>query len=458
MHKDMAKKPINGSLTGLIAYVVDRKPGFNAFRSGQDRLLSIKKYYDDPLYRNSVAIMATSILSSLFGVVFWIVAAKTMPAEDIGLTSTISSMTVFITIVSTLGMDVALIRNLPSSKNKVELASTVIISIVLISIILAVLFVINLKFLAPQLLFLQQAVPFIVFFTFVVFSSANIMLGVVFTTMRKSGVYFTQNIILGLRVPIIYLIAPFGILGALASFSISYLVSSIFGIYMLYKNNLPLKPIINRTLLNNILSYSLGNYAASIFTLAPGMVMPIIIVNTLGAAESAYYFIAYSIASILFMIPNAIASSLFIEGSYDTPLKKNIIKSLKFILLLMVPLTVLIFLFGDKLLLVFSKEYSEQSFDLLKLFALSSLPSSIMWIYIVVKRIQKNIFAINSVSFIAAAMIIVAGYITLIKFGLMELGYIWLVIYLGIGVTLGIILYHDVFLNRSSVHPVKSEI
>lgn len=398
-----------------------------------------------------MAMMAAYVSSALFGVVFWIIATRTMSTDSVGFVSTISSTTFLITIIATLGMDVALTRYLPTSKNKAELISTVIISILLVAVLLSILFVAGIRWLAPELSFLREGLPFVIFLIFVVFSSLNVMLNVTFTTIRKSVAYFLQNMLLGLRIPILYFIAPLGVLGAMGSICIAYIISNIYSIYMLYRCKLPIKLKINTAMLREITSFSMGNYVASIFTIAPGMAMPLIIVSTLGASESAYYYIAYSIANMLFMIPSAIASSLFIEGSYETPLKNNVIKSIRSVLMLLLPLIVLILIFGDKILLIFSKEYSVQSVVLLKLLAMSSLPSSIVSIYLVVKRIQKNIMAINSITFTISALIIGIAYFSLSRIGLTGLGYLWLGVYSIIGTILAVLLYRDILMNKASL-------
>jgi len=51
---------------------------------------------------------------------------------------------------------------------------------------------------------------------------------------------------------------------------------------------------------------------------APNMILPIMVLNVLGAEQAAYYYIAYAIAALLFMIPNAISMSLFVEGSHGS--------------------------------------------------------------------------------------------------------------------------------------------
>ena len=49
---------------------------------------------------------------------------------------------------------------------------------------------------------------------------------------------------------------------------------------------------------------------------APNLILPIMVLNVLGAEQAAYYYIAYAIAALLFMIPGAISTSLFVEGSH----------------------------------------------------------------------------------------------------------------------------------------------
>ena len=48
-------------------------------------LKKLRSLYADPLYRNSIAMMLNSGFNAFFGLLFWIVAARTMPAKDIGL-------------------------------------------------------------------------------------------------------------------------------------------------------------------------------------------------------------------------------------------------------------------------------------------------------------------------------------------------------------------------------------
>ena len=48
---------------------------------------ALKKYLNDPLYKNSFFIMLTSISNAGFGFIFWMIAARFYSTADIGLAS-----------------------------------------------------------------------------------------------------------------------------------------------------------------------------------------------------------------------------------------------------------------------------------------------------------------------------------------------------------------------------------
>jgi O-antigen/teichoic acid export membrane protein len=63
-----------------------------------------------PLYRNSLVLIFNSAFSPFFALLFWIVAARTMPAKDIGLVTASISAAALIMGLSKLGLDAGLIR------------------------------------------------------------------------------------------------------------------------------------------------------------------------------------------------------------------------------------------------------------------------------------------------------------------------------------------------------------
>ncbi|KCZ72191.1 Polysaccharide biosynthesis protein [Candidatus Methanoperedens nitroreducens] len=73
----------------------------------------LKAILPDPLYRNSIAMILNSAFGAFFGLLFWIVAARTMSSKDIGLATAAISAAALIVGLSRLGLDAGLVKYLP---------------------------------------------------------------------------------------------------------------------------------------------------------------------------------------------------------------------------------------------------------------------------------------------------------------------------------------------------------
>lgn len=389
-------------------------------------LKKIKSLYTDPLYRNSLALMLNSAVGAFFGLLFWIVAARMMPAKDIGLVTAALSAAALIVGLSRLGLDAGLVRYLPESKNKNGLYSTIVMVTLVLALVLTAVFMLGINIFSPALSFLRDGLFLPVFFAYIAVTSIYSVQNMAFISIRRADLSLIQNLLLGVRIPILLLIASFGVFGVFSSLGIAFLLTFVFGAFVLKRYGLSLSNGFDIASIRKTLKFSLGNYTAGIFAMAPTTIIPVMILNTIGAEGSAYFYVAYSVAGLLSMIPAAVSMSLFVEGSHSLPLKESVVKSLRLIALLMVPALVFIYFFGDKLLLLFSKEYSEQSFEMLQLLAVSSLFSAVTSIYLTIKKIQRDVRMINYANFMLSVIIIGLGYVALLKYGLVGLGYAWL--------------------------------
>ena len=116
----------------------------------------LKSYWKDPLYRNSAALMLNSVFGAFFGLLFWIVAARTMPSRDIGLATAAISAGALILALSRLGLDAGLVRYLPESKNRNGLYSTVAVVTLALALVFAALFIAGIGLFSPALSFLRE--------------------------------------------------------------------------------------------------------------------------------------------------------------------------------------------------------------------------------------------------------------------------------------------------------------
>jgi O-antigen/teichoic acid export membrane protein len=383
---------------------------------------------------------------AVLGLVFWVVAARTVSSTDIGLTTAVISLVALVTTLSQFGMDNGLIRFLPMSKNKDELYSSVLTVNFIITVIITGIFLIGLNVFSPPLLFLRDGAFPLILILYMALASIYLMQNTAVTALRRGDLYLIQTVIYGVRIPLLLIFAMFGVTGILSALVISYFITFITGLYIISQLGVKFRITINVGALKEIFKFSLGTYTADILATAPTAIIPLIIVNTIGAKENAYFYIAYSIAAILLTIPGSVATSLFVEGSHNVPLRENVVRSIKFTMILLIPAIIVILLFGNYVLLIFNKEFSQQSFELLRLLAISGIFSAISSLYLTIKRVQKDVRIINYINLAFSILLIGSCYLFLMSFGLIGVGYAWLLSNIVVGIcAIWLSIKHDKF-------------
>jgi len=216
-----------------------------------------------------------------------------------------------------------------------------------------------------------------------------------------------------------------GIFGAVG---VSFVLALIVVLFLLARLGVKLIPKIDKEFLNDALHFSAGNYITGLLILSPNQILPIMVLNVLGAENAAHYYIAFAIASLLFMIPQAVSTSLFVEGSHGETLKKSTVKSLLAIALLLTPSVVFLYVFGGKFLALIGKNYL-QGLELLRIMVLASFFVAVCHIYFSIKRVQKDVKGLVSLSSLIFVLLIGLSYFFMIEFGITGIGYAWIVSY-----------------------------
>jgi len=376
-----------------------------------------------PLYKNAFFIMMSSVFSALLGFVFWMVVARSYSATEVGLASALISAIGLLSLFSMLGFNIGLIRFLPHEPDKAGMVNSCLTITGVGSIVLAMIFIAGLPLWSPALLFLQENIGFML--AFVLFTAAT-SLGAIqnqaFIALRSAKFSFIQRIITSvLRFPIVLVLVSLGAFGIFSSWGIAVWVALIVGSFLLirvYPGYRPI-PTVKRRVVNEMAHFSLGNYVAETTSMLPNYLLPLIIVNILGAELNAYFYIAYAITAPLYMIPHSIVTSLFAEGSNEPDkLRGNAIRAVKLIFLLLIPSIAVVFLFGDKVLLLFGKEYSENAINVLRLLSLSVIPFAINDLYVSVKRVELKVRSVIYTYSSVAILIFVISYVLMSRQGL----------------------------------------
>jgi len=389
-----------------------------------------RKHFNEPLFKNSYYLIANTLFTAGAGFFFWIFAARLYTVEAIGLGSAILSATWLLSIISVLGFDIGLIRYLPEEKDKSRMINSCFTMTALASLMLALVFLLGLQIWSPALMILQERTIFGA--VFVLLTIAMTLFGLqtnVFVAFRQAKYSFIQGSVAMLRIVILPFSITLGAFGVYLSAGLATAIALLVGnmlILKVFSAYMPV-PTINKKMVSEMMHYSFGNNVANIFYFLPVAVLPLLVITVLGEEINAYFYVAWAIASILLMIPVTTSTSLFAEGSFSPDeLRQNVIKSLKFIFVLLILGIVGIFILGRYVLLLFGNAYAENAFEVLLILSIASIPHAINVVYVAVKRVKKETMPVIYVYGAVAVLTLIGSCVVIQEMGLIGIGISWI--------------------------------
>jgi O-antigen/teichoic acid export membrane protein len=379
------------------------------------------KLLSDPLYKGSLFIFLSQVVSSGLGFVFWMVASNYYAQDEIGYATAIMSSLSLLILLSRLGLDQSIIRFFPNH-DKGAIFTTALVITTSAVFILSLFYVLFAKTWSSGF---QMIYDFpLVFLVLAVITSVISIFSSVFIALRRSEYYLLENLLIGLRIPLLIPLVVTGLVGILISTAVASAIALVALIPALINEGIRLRKFDSKFIKESF-NFSFFNYFSILLASAPGLLLPIIVLIILGAEEAAIYYIAFAIASVIFLIPNAIGISLFVEGSHDRPLLITVAKTFIIAIVVLVPAVILIALGGSWILSLFGPEYVSGSY-LLSIMALSSFFYLVFQLYISVLNVQKKLKTLIIFSGIQFALLIVLSYVLSLIFGLSGVGYAWL--------------------------------
>jgi O-antigen/teichoic acid export membrane protein len=376
----------------------------------------------------------TSICNAGCGIFFWIIAARLYTVEQVGLATALISSIGLVTLFSILGFDSSIIRFFPS-EDRGRVISTSLIATTVACVLVGMIYVLLTELFAPSMLFLKMPGYVLAFLLIAELNMVTWVTGNAFIADRKADRYFFQNFLLVLRIPALVPFAFLGAFGIFGSVGLGFLVASLFGLLGLQRGIAAIRPEMDWDFIRRSFRFSSWNYISSILSMAPTLIIPIMILNILGEAEAARYYIAFAIGTLVLIIPSSLGTSLFVEGSHGEGLRKSVLRAGGASLMLMVPAVLVLFLFGDRLLGLLNGEYVK-AFDLLRIIAISSFPVAVYSLFAPIQNVRMRVESIMMLSALRFMLLLGLSYPLMLRYGILGLGYAWLVTYIVLGLTI----------------------
>lgn len=412
---------------------------------------ALQKIAADSLYRNSVYIMLSTGILGFFGFFFWILSARLFSPEQVGVATTLISVTTLLGNLSLLGLNVGLIRYLPKSDEKNEIINSTVMIVTFTTIIASVVFLIGVGFFSSKLLFLRSNMWYMLsFILFSVAMSLNTCVESIFIAFRSASQVLIKSVLLSIQkllFPFIFFfLASYGIF---SSVSLATLTSVIFA-FVILRLKYAYQPSFSFKLstVKKMAVFSGANYIANFISQAPPLLLPVLIINVIGAKAAAYYYIDSMILGLLTIIAGAATQSLLAEGAYNVKeLRQHFIKSVKITYVFLIPAVFVILFFGNIILHFFGKRYANESFTFLQIISVSALFMSISSLggsFLKVLHRVKTVILINFVE-----MIFLLGMCYLfIHQGLTGIGWGWLLGQILSAILYLVVLWKEVFRKK----------
>jgi O-antigen/teichoic acid export membrane protein len=365
-----------------------------------------------PLIANSIYLLAGSFLSAALAFIFWIIAARLIASEEVGLVVAANSAINILVLLSDLGLGSAIVRFASSEKETaVEIINSSVAIVWIASVLLSVIFIFCIPFLSPGLRNVRDdsflSISFVLFTS--VISLLNLQVAAMLARRRGGFSFWRYSIASFFSIPFLLIFSKItsGVNAAFLSLNLPnvliFLVTSIFALPLFFQGY----KVFGHLNLDNTLKltrYTSANYIATLLWQIPIFALPLISSNVISAEATAYFYLPWIIAISILSIPQMVSLSLFAEGSYNTNALFSLVrKATIFIAILVTPIILVLWFWGGSILELIGKDYANAY--VLRLILISIIPYTINSIYTAYLRVSmqlKRLLALSFTMFISA--------------------------------------------------------
>ncbi len=389
----------------------------------------LKALRTSTFFMNALYLMMSTFVVAGSGFVFWLLITGAYTAQDVGLATTLISVSGLLSLLGLAGLDTTFVRFLPNSDRKNDYINGGFTIVTFASAGLAICVGAILPFVSPDLTVLSNDWAFVAFVCFTIISSLNILTNAIFLAYKRALYILIISVLLGLTKIVLPLFATHGnVMTIFVIAGTAQVLGLVLGlVWIRRKFTFRFSVLFDMRVLRMVRKFSFSTYAASILNLLPPTILPLLIVYHMGSADAAYYYMAFTIASALYTIAYASMQSVFAEGSHNqAAIRSHIAKAVKLVAILLVPALLIVAAFSNILLELFGHKYAEAASPLLTMLALGALPVAAYSAIGAIFKVTKNLRGILCMNIAYAATILGIAFWLTPNLGLTAIGWAWI--------------------------------
>jgi O-antigen/teichoic acid export membrane protein len=431
-------------------------------------LARVQRLFRTPLVRNGYSLIASTGMTSVLGLLYWVLAARLYTPKEIGLNAALLSTMLALGGVAQLNLGSVLNRFLPSMGRST--ARRIILgayaAAALAALLSCILFLLGVDAWAPSLRMLGENQWLSVWFT------AATMIWTVFALqdgvlagLRKAIWVPVENSLFAVaKIVLLVLLADgtWRAWGPFASWTLPLLAAVlpvnllIFGRF-LNSREVAAAQFGSKVDVRSVIRYFGSDFLGTLFFMAASGLAPILVVERAGAESNALYYLAWTITYSLYLVSKSMGISLVAEGAADPRQSKALAAgALAHTMGLLVVAVAVVVVAAPLILELFGPEYAAEGGMLLRILVLSALPFGITSMFLGLARVEGRMAAVVIVQGALALLVLGSGMLLLDILGTLGMGIAWLASQSAIALVLAAVAVRSAGWSQAAIRNVVS--
>jgi O-antigen/teichoic acid export membrane protein len=390
------------------------------------------------LLRGAYSLVANTAVTSVLGMGFWVAAARLFSSVEVGRDTVLISVMIELSTVCQLNMGNGIIRFLPDLGTPSRQALGAVYGLVgMMALLVGTAFVLIVPHVSHQLAYLGNEMTLAVGFV-----AALVLWGLF--TLQDAALMATRQ-------------APWipienGLFGALklAALPAFLVVGAVHGVFLAWvlPMALLLAPVnllvfrraiprhvasearessISRIGPRRVARFLAQDYLASVFTQATLTVLPVLVIAILGAQQSAYFAMPFTIVMAFDTFAYGACTSLVVEATLEQDSLRVLTKVFaRRVLALLMPAAALLALAAPLVMLPFGHAYAQHGADVLRLLLCASIFRAVIALFSAVARVQGRGLRLATVELALLVLVLGPAILLARSHGIEGVGAAWL--------------------------------
>ena len=364
----------------------------------------------DQLLANSALIFLTTVLMAGGGALFWVIAARLATPEEVGLAGSLVAAADSLALFAQLGLNIAILRTMPSSGRKAADVLTASVVVLVAGVGFALVYCLLLPVTSPKLTTVLGSPWAVAIYCVLVGATAvNVLSDSVFLAINRVTDYLRLNgIMLGVaKCGLPFLLAGAGALGLYGSVGGAIALCAVASLWVIFRHVPGRRSLSPSRELLDARRFAGAGYVTYVLTVLPLLVFPILVINALGSARGASYFISFQIVTLLNAVILAVANATYAESERTTRGRKHVVRKGGLTLITCsLAGAVAMFVAAPYFLAIFGEHYVEQGTWTLRVLAFATVGAAFNYWGAIRLRLSDNLKAMIGVQVLSTVVML----------------------------------------------------